>query len=102
LFFTHWKLACFHDKVIKIKSLEKNAENSSLRSSYLPSARFGPSERFALSTVPELFREVPKRSVPSRAEPMQSAGFHLFPFSFTSADCAVPSRAEPIRSDPIQ
>jgi hypothetical protein len=75
LFFTYWKLAFFHDKVIKIKSLEKNAENSSLRSSYLPSARFGPSERFALSTVPELFREVPKRSVPSRADAVRGLPF---------------------------
>jgi len=38
-----------------------------------------------------------ERSVPSRAEPMQCAGFHLFPLSFTSADCAVPSRADAMR-----
>jgi hypothetical protein len=62
---------------------------------YWPSARFGLSERFALSTIPELFRYLPKGSVPGRAGPMQCAAFHLFPLSFISADCAVPIRADP-------
>jgi hypothetical protein len=58
-----------------MKSLEKNTENSSLRSSYLPSARLGTSERFALSTVPQLFRYVPKglcRAEPSRADAVRA------------------------------
>jgi hypothetical protein len=47
-------------------------------------------------SIPELFRYLLKRSVPSQAEPMQRTAFHLFPLSFISVDCAVPNRSDPV------
>jgi hypothetical protein len=68
---SYWEIACFHDKLIKIKSLEKNKKSSF----EAPSARFGTSETCAVSSTAELFRYVPKGLC--RAEPMQ---FNTFLF----------------------
>jgi hypothetical protein len=65
---------------------------------YWPSARFGPSERFALSSIPELLRYLPKRSVPGRADAVR--GLPFVSIEFISVDCAVPSRADPIQYVP--
>jgi hypothetical protein len=83
---------------VRNQLLQKKKQNPSLGSRYWPYARFGTSERFAVSSLPELFRYVPKGSVPSRSDAVRA--FHLLPLSFISADCAVPSRADPTQCAP--